>query len=354
MEWSSALTWKPVMTLVDPSLPNYLPIASSPYRRGGSINTFPIEATLGFCLLGPYHCCGPLTSLSRPIYRSCCGPTPIFDWTSFVSTPLHWLSDYQSRVQSPSIVPTANLPSVAPGSLVVVICYLALAVNSWDWLGLVQPCVSSSDMYVAFPCAPPAIGISWAGFVLNCVCTRIQTGSLFNGQSLPSWALLSIYMTSGGIVSVTLCCGVHRPSNSLLTRLHGRGHLCHKVPINPATITEDRSVLELLGCSMVTIHDLLRVGLVFQGPTQRKDPWWIFFKTLCVICSRSGGTNSQGGYHGGFSIGCIKAGLYFGLSGACSSAQYRWPRKRTGWHISRFRSLSFYDFVHVCSFYSKV
>ncbi|CAL9222058.1 unnamed protein product [Arabidopsis halleri] len=248
MEWSSALTWKPVMTLVDPSLPNNLPIASSPYRRGGSINTFPTEATLGFCLLGPYHCCGPLTSLSRPIYRSCCGPTPIFDWTryvisnlslsplirllryfiwngrghysSFVSTPLHWLSDYQSRVQAPSIVPTANLPSVAPGSLVVVICYLALAVNSWDWLGLVQPCVSSSDMYVAFPCAPPAIGISRAGFVLNCVCTRIQTGSLFNGQSLPSWALPSIYMTSEGIVSVTLCCGVHRPSNSLLLVLN--------------------------------------------------------------------------------------------------------------------------------------
>ncbi|CAL9229970.1 unnamed protein product [Arabidopsis halleri] len=163
----------------------------------------------------PYMACPLVLQQTSP-------PLSIFPghYSSFVSTPLLWLSDYQSRVQAPSIVPTVNLPSVAPGSLLVVICYLALAVNSWDWLGLVQPCVSSSDMYVAFPCAPPAIGISWAGFVLNCVCTRNQTGSLFNGQSLPSWALLSIYMTSGGIVSVTLCCGVHRPSNSLLLVLN--------------------------------------------------------------------------------------------------------------------------------------
>ncbi|CAL9236146.1 unnamed protein product, partial [Arabidopsis halleri] len=136
-------------------------------------------------------------------------------YSRFVSTPLLWLSDYQFRVQAPSIVPTAILPSVPPGSLVVVIYYLALAVNSWDWLGLVQPCVSSSDMYVAFPCAPNDVDTSWAGFVMNCVCTKIQTGSLSNGQLWPSWAL-SIYMTSEGMVSVTLCCGVHRPSKSLL------------------------------------------------------------------------------------------------------------------------------------------
>ncbi|CAH8275139.1 unnamed protein product [Arabidopsis lyrata] len=121
-----------------------------------------------------------------------------------------------SGVQTPSIVPTAILPSVPPGSLVVVIRFLAFAVNSWDWFGLVQPCVSLCDRYVAFPCAPTAVGISWVGFVMNCVCTWIQTGSLPNGQPRPSWALLSIYMTSEGLVFVTLCYGLHRPSNSLL------------------------------------------------------------------------------------------------------------------------------------------
>ncbi|XP_020872245.1 uncharacterized protein LOC9306145 [Arabidopsis lyrata subsp. lyrata] len=136
-------------------------------------------------------------------------------YSRFVSTPLLWLSDYQFRVQAPSIVPTAILPSVPPGSLVVVIYYLALAGNSWDWLGLVQPCVSSSDMYVAFPCAPNVVDTSWAGFVMICVCTKIQTGSLSNGQPWPSWAL-SIYMTSEGprrsvgilCVVIGLCAGL--------------------------------------------------------------------------------------------------------------------------------------------------
>ncbi|XP_020879035.1 uncharacterized protein LOC9309734 isoform X2 [Arabidopsis lyrata subsp. lyrata] len=312
---------------VPPIITVFVPRRSSRRCCHMPITTRSPKVKLRFSLVGPYHCCGLVTSLSRPNYRSCCGPTPLFDWTSFVSTPLHWLRDYQFRVQAPSIVPTAFFPSVHP--LVVVICYLTFAVNSWDWLGFVQPCVSSSDMYVAFPCAPNVVGTSWAGFVISGMCTRILSGSLFNGQSRPSWAL-SIYMTSevqdrdGALASFGFVCR---------TRLHGREHLCHKVSTFSATITEDRSVLELLGCRMVTIHGLLRVGLEFQRPTQRKDPPWIFFKTLCVLCSRSGGTSSQGGYQGGyqggFIIGCIKAGLCFGLSGACSPAQYRWPCKRT-------------------------
>ncbi|CAH8271073.1 unnamed protein product [Arabidopsis lyrata] len=226
---------------VPPIITVFVPRRSSRRCCHMPITTRSPKVKLRFSLVGPYHCCGLVTSLSRPNYRSCCGPTPLFDWTryvisnlllsplirllryiiwngrghysSFVSTPLHWLRDYQFRVQAPSIVPTAFFPSVHP--LVVVICYLTFAVNSWDWLGFVQPCVSSSDMYVAFPCAPNVVGTSWAGFVISGMCTRILSGSLFNGQSRPSWAL-SIYMTSEGMVFVTLCCGVHRLSNNLL------------------------------------------------------------------------------------------------------------------------------------------
>ncbi|KAG7560431.1 Ribonuclease H domain [Arabidopsis thaliana x Arabidopsis arenosa] len=104
----------------------------------------------------------------------------------------------QVLVQAPSIVPTATLPYAPLGSLDVVICYLTLAVNSGDWLGLVQPCVSSSDKYVAFPCALTAVGSSWAGFVMHYVWTRIQTDSLFNGQPWPSWTILSVYKTPEG------------------------------------------------------------------------------------------------------------------------------------------------------------
>ncbi|KAG7600580.1 Ribonuclease H domain [Arabidopsis suecica] len=127
-------------------------------------------------------------------------------------------------VQAPSIVPTAILPYAPPGSLDVVIGYLTLAVNSGDWLGLVQPCVSSSDKYVAFPCALTVVGSSVAGFVMNYVWTRIQTDSLFNGQPWPSWTLLSVYKTpedprrSVGVLCVslsdaaclqsTICCGL--------------------------------------------------------------------------------------------------------------------------------------------------
>ncbi|EFH49925.1 predicted protein [Arabidopsis lyrata subsp. lyrata] len=209
---------------VPPIITVFVPRRSSRRCCHMPITTRSPKVKLRFSLVGPYHCCGLVTSLSRPNYRSCCGPTPLFDWTryvisnlllsplirllryiiwngrghysSFVSTPLHWLRDYQFRVQAPSIVPTAFFPSVHP--LVVVICYLTFAVNSWDWLGFVQPCVSSSDMYVAFPCAPNVVGTSWAGFVISGMCTRILSGSLFNGQSRPSWAL-SIYMTSEGL-----------------------------------------------------------------------------------------------------------------------------------------------------------
>ncbi|EFH63290.1 predicted protein [Arabidopsis lyrata subsp. lyrata] len=140
--------------------------------------------------------CSAFIALMRS-FTAICGFC--LDLSSLVLTSLLWLSDCQFRVQAPSIVPTAILSSVTPGSLDVVLCNLALSVNSWDWMGLVQPCVSSSDMYVAFPCAPTAVGSSWAGIVMNCVCQRIQTGSLFNGQPQPSWALLPIYMTSKGL-----------------------------------------------------------------------------------------------------------------------------------------------------------
>ncbi|KAG7600581.1 Ribonuclease H domain [Arabidopsis suecica] len=160
------------------------------------------------------------------LMRSCtaiCGFC--LDLASFLSTPLLWLSDFQVLlVQAPSIVPTAILPYAPPGSLDVVIGYLTLAVNSGDWLGLVQPCVSSSDKYVAFPCALTVVGSSVAGFVMNYVWTRIQTDSLFNGQPWPSWTLLSVYKTpedprrSVGVLCVslsdaaclqsTICCGL--------------------------------------------------------------------------------------------------------------------------------------------------
>ncbi|KAG7593398.1 Ribonuclease H domain [Arabidopsis thaliana x Arabidopsis arenosa] len=141
----------------------------------------------------------PSCSTFLALMRSCtavCGFC--LDLSSFLSTPLLWLSDFQVLVQAPSIIPTATLPYAPLGSLDVVICYLTLAVNSGDWLGLVQPCVSSSDKYVAFPCALTAVGSSWAGFVMHYVWTRIQTDSLFNGQPWPSWTLLSVYKTPEG------------------------------------------------------------------------------------------------------------------------------------------------------------
>ncbi|CAH8253612.1 unnamed protein product [Arabidopsis lyrata] len=166
--------------------------------------------------------CSAFIALMRS-FTAVCGFC--LDLSSLVLTSLLWLSDCQFRVQAPSIVPTAILSSVTPGSLDVVLCNLALSVNSWDWMGLVQPCVSSSDMYVAFPCAPTAVALMGSPPHLH---------------------------------------DVER------TRPHGRGRLGYKVPTNPAIITKGGSVLELLGCSMVTILDLLWVGLVFQGPINGK------------------------------------------------------------------------------------
>ncbi|CAL9234199.1 unnamed protein product, partial [Arabidopsis halleri] len=135
-------------------------------------------------------------------------------WSSPESVPDSPPEDFRNPLPHPSpttsagrhlqlgIVPSANLSSIPPESFGVVTCFLTLAVNFVVWLGLVQPFVSSSDTYVAIPSA------SWANFVMKIDCTRHQIGSLFNGDMWFSRPLLTSYMTSEGLVFVTLLCMV--------------------------------------------------------------------------------------------------------------------------------------------------
>ncbi|XP_020879036.1 uncharacterized protein LOC9309734 isoform X3 [Arabidopsis lyrata subsp. lyrata] len=66
---------------VPPIITVFVPRRSSRRCCHMPITTRSPKVKLRFSLVGPYHCCGLVTSLSRPNYRSCCGPTPLFDWT---------------------------------------------------------------------------------------------------------------------------------------------------------------------------------------------------------------------------------------------------------------------------------
>ncbi|KAG7591033.1 Ribonuclease H domain [Arabidopsis thaliana x Arabidopsis arenosa] len=143
-------------------------------------------------------------------------------WSSPESVPDSPPEDLRNPLPHPSpttsadrhlqveIVPTANLPSIPTESSRIVTCFLTLAVNFVVWLGLVQPFVSSSDTYVATPSA------SWARFVMKINGIRHQFGSPFNGHLRFSQPLLTSYMTSEGLVSVTLLCMMQWSIYSLL------------------------------------------------------------------------------------------------------------------------------------------
>ncbi|XP_023641454.1 uncharacterized protein LOC111831472 isoform X2 [Capsella rubella] len=114
-----------------------------------------------------------------------------------VDESLTFLFSVSSRPiwSSKVIVPTTNLSYVSLGSLTVVICRLALTLNSIGWLGLVQPFMSSSDMYVAFMRASPAVCSLWSGFFMDSSCTRYKTGVLILWQHRLSQSPLSHDMT---------------------------------------------------------------------------------------------------------------------------------------------------------------